>query len=349
MNISLTLDYEVFFGSGSGNARRSVVEPTEALCETVRRHGLSMVFFVDALWLIRLREEAYRHASARQDLEATMRQLDSLVRAGHELQLHLHPHWLDSSHGRDGWELDLRRYRLHDFSDESIASMVREGTQVLRAFGPRGGVSAFRAGGWCIQPFERLREPLLAAGIKVDSTVYNGGHQHALDRSFDFRRAPAASSWRFDRDPLIPVEGGPFLEVPIASHSVWPGFYWRLALERKRRRPEHVALGEGQAMPLSRADLLARLLAPSRSVVSIDGLKADFLEAAWRSYRQRGMEDFVVIGHPKALTRHSLRRLDEFLTRHRDQRWVGMANYAERLAPRPAASPSLQLKPGWAI
>jgi hypothetical protein len=81
----------------------------------------------------------------------------------------------------------------------------------------------------------------------------------------------------------------------------------------------------------SRADLARKLLLPSRSVVSIDGLKADFLEADWRAHRRRAAQDFVVIGHPKALTAHALQRLHQFLAR-RDRGTVsGLAAYA-RLA-----------------
>jgi hypothetical protein len=331
MNIVLTLDYEVFFGRGGGDARRCLVEPTEALLATVRPYGVPLVFFVDVLWLQKLREAAYRHAGARADFEATMRQLDGLARNGHELQLHLHPHWLDARFDGQHWSADFRRYRLHDLDDADIRRVAAEGAASLRNFAPRCPVNTFRAGGWCLQPFDRLREPLLNAGIRVDSTVFAGGIARSLDRGYDFRGAPEASRWRFDADPLQAVAGGAFVEVPIASHRVWPSFYWQLAWARKFGGPEHRALGDGQALAPSRADLAARLLAPSHSVVSIDGMKADFLEAAWSSHWQRGREDFVVLGHPKATTRHSLRRLDEFLGRHRGQRFCGLAHHGTAL------------------
>ena len=43
------------------------------------------------------------------------------------------------------------------------------------------------------------------------------------------------------------------------------------------------------------------------------------------AYEARGMEDFVVIGHPKALTPYSLERLDAFLAQGREV--VGYAEY----------------------
>jgi hypothetical protein len=101
--------------------------------------------------------------------------------------------------------------------------------------------------------------------------------------------------------------------VPIASRRVAPGFFWRFAAVKKLGGARHRTFGDGAAIPPESGDLLRKLLRPSHSVVSIDGYKASFLERAAAEYRARGFEDFVVIGHPKALTPYSLDKLDAFL------------------------------------
>jgi hypothetical protein len=90
--------------------------------------------------------------------------------------------------------------------------------------------------------------------------------------------------------------------------------------------------GPGAALPPSRADLLRRLSRPSTSVVSSDGLKASRLAAAFDAHRRRGLHDFVVIGHPKALTLHALRALDHFITAHRGAAFCGLNDYLGELA-----------------
>ncbi|MBT9488959.1 MAG: hypothetical protein IV093_15760 [Rubrivivax sp.] len=322
MNIVLSLDYEVYFGRRTGSVERSLIAPTQALLALAARYRVPLVFFVDVLYLQALQDAARAHAGPRKDLARIQRQLAACVHGGHELQLHLHPHWVDARWSDDGWQMDMRRYRLHDFARDQIHGLVQTGVDTLRCF--TGRVSAFRAGGWCLQPFEALHDALLAAGIAIDSTVFAGGYQHGAGHDFDFRRAPPLSRWRFDRDPLVPAAQGRFLEVPIASHLVGPGFYWRLALARRLKQAHHRPLGDGSAMALGRQDLARKLLWPSTSVVSIDGLKADFLEAAYRRYRALGHADFVVIGHPKAVTPHSLQRLDDFLARHVDENFCGL-------------------------
>jgi hypothetical protein len=230
-----------------------------------------------------------------------------------------------------GWKMDLRRYRLQQFAPDEIAALVRRGTDTLRDLADGGPVSAFRAGGWCLQPFDRLRQPLLDAGVCIDSTVYAGGVQRGSAQAYDFRAAPRLSRWRFDADPLRPDPNGPFLEVPIASHAVNPLLYWRLALLRKSGAEQHRTMG-GEAMRPSRADLARKLLLPSASVVSFDGIKAELLEPALAEHRRRGLDDFVILGHPKALTPHGLDQLEAFVERHRRrERFVGLDHYAAEL------------------
>lgn len=313
MRVLLTLDYEIFFGDRTGSVRRCLVEPTDALRRVARRHGARMVFFVDVGYLLRLRSEMRRAATLREDHAAVCRQLDAVAREGHEIQLHIHPHWEDARWENGRWQLAGTRYALHAFPGERIAEIARGYAAALRELaGPRAAF-AYRAGGWVIQPFGRLMQPLLDAGVRIDSTVYAGGWSRSQIQPFDFRAAPARSRWRFGADPLVEDPAGPLLEVPIASRRLSPLFYWRFAAARRLGGTRHKAFGDGKAMPMRGGDLARKLLLPSASVVSLDGYKAAFLEAAARDYRRRGMEDFVVLGHPKALTPYSLERLDRFL------------------------------------
>lgn len=314
MRTLITLDYEVFFGRDTGTVERTVLEPTEALRAVARRHGVRLVFFVDAGFILRLREEMAAAPRLRQQHDAICRQVESLAREGHEIQLHVHPHWETSRWTAAGWQIDVSRFALHAFAPAGIADIVARYTGVLRSLAGADAAYAYRAGGWVIQPFERIRAALRDHGVTIDSTVFAGGHRASPLQPFDFRAAPAASRWRFDTDPLVEDRHGPFLEVPIASRRLRPDFFWRMALAKKAGGARHRAFGDGAAIAMERGELWGKLLRASTSVVSVDGYKASFLARAAADYRARGMEDFVVIGHPKALTPYSLERLDEFLS-----------------------------------
>jgi peptidoglycan/xylan/chitin deacetylase (PgdA/CDA1 family) len=313
MKTLLTFDYEVYFGERTGSVERCLLEPTDALARVAERHGAPLVFFVDVGYLLALRREMRRDAQLRLAHDAICRQLAALVRSGHELQLHVHPHWEDARWTGAEWKLDLARYALHAFAPHEVGDIVRRYLEALRDVGGPTAGRAFRAGGWVIQPFDRLREALRLAGVAIDSTVYPGGHRGGNVQPYDFRGAPARSRWRFEHDPLVEDASGYFLEVPIASREVKPSFFWRLALAKKAGGPYYRAYGDGRAIAMDGGDLANKLTKPSTSVVSLDGYKASLVEDAAEDYRSRGLEDFVVIGHPKALSPFSLERLDQFL------------------------------------
>jgi hypothetical protein len=67
LKISITLDYEIFFGRNLDGVQRTLVEPAQALADVAQRQGVPLVFFVDATWLLRLRGEARRHPALQTD------------------------------------------------------------------------------------------------------------------------------------------------------------------------------------------------------------------------------------------------------------------------------------------
>ena len=330
MNFILSLDYELFFGSRHGSPRSCLVEPCEALLRITERLGGKPAFFVDAGYLCKLEEYRRKDAAVQREADQVFRHLASLSRAGHELQLHIHPHWEDARRGTDGWQFRLERYALHSFAETDILDIVTRYRRALSQFAEPA--FAYRAGGWVIQPFERLAPALRANGIRLDSTVFPGGVTADSTQALDFRGCPDKDWWRFDIDPLAEATGGYFLEVPIASIAVSPPAYWMLAARKLGGRARHRPWGDGSAIALGRRDLAAKLFARTRSPVSLDGPKAGWLEWAYRQHKAKGRACLVVMGHPKALTPYSLDCLEQFLKRHPEITPVSYAHYAN-LAP----------------
>jgi len=327
LNIVLSLDYEIFFGRQAGTVERTLLAPTEALRQIAKYHRLPLVFFVDAGFLLRLKEEGQRFPGLMRDYDQIMRQLEGLVVDGHEIQLHVHPHWEDSFWNGESWNINLQRYRLQDFENSAISEIVTRYTNVLRTITGDRGVFAYRAGGWVIQPFSAIQKALKDEHILIDSTIFRGGIAKGATHRFDFSNAPAASHWFFDDDPLECKPYGKFLEVPIASYRLSPLFYWRFAIRKKLGSSLYRQLGDGHTIPLSRSDLVRKLSCWTVSTVSIDGSKASILEDAYKQYERAGMSDFVVIGHPKALSRFSLERLKNFISKRKVEEFVGYKNY----------------------
>ena len=124
LNIYLTYDYKIFFGSPTGSAEKCIIEPTEYIRKIANETNVKMVFFVDVGYLIRLEYYKELFSQARLDYEAVINQIQSLVKDGHDCQLHIHPHWEDCVYTANGWDMNVDRYKLIDFSESEIERLV---------------------------------------------------------------------------------------------------------------------------------------------------------------------------------------------------------------------------------
>lgn len=314
MNIILTLDYELFFGERVGTVSRSITEATNRLLSVLNKYNIKAVFFVDVGYIKRLEQFKEQSLQLQKDYELISRQLEQLSAEGHDLQLHIHPHWEDSYYKDEKWNINADRYRLSDWSQEKIFEIVTDYKKFLEKFSNGNQVFAYRAGGWCIQPFDKIKEALKENDIWLDSTVFKGGYNNTETHYFNFKKYPDADTWRFADDPLKPSAQGYFREIPIASYKVSPIFFWKLAWSKVLGNSDHKPFGDGVPLPASKKWIIKRLLFPSYSVVSIDGYKASYLQKAFLKREQDSKDGyFVIIGHPKSLTNYSLKELSSFI------------------------------------
>jgi len=106
----------MFFGHKSGSVNRCMIEPTNRLLEISRRYNSKFTFFVDTGMLVKGNEtEAFSS-----DLSLIKEQINCCDNEGHEIGLHIHPHWEDAK-WNDGWKFDLSRYKLSDFNSKDIS------------------------------------------------------------------------------------------------------------------------------------------------------------------------------------------------------------------------------------
>ena len=313
----LTLDYELFFGKNSGSLNSCILNPTNKIIEILDKHDIKASFFVDAGYIERLEQEQKKFPTLEKEYHQLCQQISTLYKSGHDVQLHIHPHWKDSFYTDSGWKMDVSRYRLHDFSKEDAAAIISDFKNVLENI-IEDKVFTYRAGGWCIQPFSYIAEALYSQGVFVDSTVFRNGIYHSDTHAFDFTSAENKTSWQFNENPSHEEIGGKFYEFPISSIKVSPLFFWRLAGAKKFGGEKHFPLGDGGAVKSSSKDLFKMLSQYSTTVVSMDGYKSSLMEKALQHYQRHYSRDdyFVMIGHPKAATPYSLGKLEEFLENH---------------------------------
>lgn len=325
MNIHFTLDYELFFGKSSGSVYNCMIAPVDLLLEILDDYGIKTTIYVDVGYI----ECACRLNADKENISKVIAHLQYLSQEGHDLQLHVHPHWEDAKFVQNQWLFDTSRYRLADFAKEDASCIIARYTSIfdkLNLPGPK----AFRAGGWCIQPFDHISEALHENGIILDSTVYSGGYNSSETHFFNFMKCPTLNDWRFNDDPCLAVDHGKFHELPISSISVSALFFWQFVFVMKSGLSIFDSFGDGKAIALPKSRALEMLFLPSRTVASIDGFKAKLLSKYYKQKRTNNSSDLVLIGHPKALSPYSLKKISQFLEKHKHENFITASQWLAR-------------------
>ncbi|MBV6403732.1 MAG: hypothetical protein IT228_03820 [Flavobacteriales bacterium] len=321
-HLLFTFDHELFLGRRSGSVEHCMIRPVDRVLPILERHGLAMTFFVDTTFLLELERRSSTHVRCRADLDRIARQLRELVERGHHVYPHIHPHWADAVYDevRHEWDLqELRRYRLSALDDAARVALFDGSVGLLRRMlapvAPAYRVSAYRAGGWCIQPFADFRPHFLRCGIDRDMSVLAGMRRHSNAVDYDFTAPLPGPVYRFADDVMRPDPAGPFTEVTISSIPARPRgpvgalvdkVLWRIAYGRQ--------MGDGQGVafvdvPGPDGSMGTR----DREMVAIELLTV----MRYRAYADLiDRTPFVqFISHPKMISRHNLHMLERLLDR----------------------------------
>ncbi len=229
-----TLDYEIY-GNGEGSLKELVYEPSKGLMAVFEEAQARFVAFVEAAEMEKIdqcRTDDY--------IDAVNVQIRELYERGFEIGLHLHPQWYNGTFQNGKWILDNSEYNLCTLDEERIAEVVERSLSYLRKVlgDPTFVPLSFRAGNWLFQPTKTAAAVIAKRGIKIDSSVFQGGVQRA--HQMDYRPAKRNGFyWRFSNDVNEPDPAGAWIEMPIYTEMV-P--FWKM-MTSKRVGLQHRAGG----------------------------------------------------------------------------------------------------------
>jgi hypothetical protein len=304
----LSQDYELFFHQ-SGTVENCLLKPSAALREYARDTGVKITFYVDAGMLVQMKANASSVPELARDYDRVRADVEAMVKEGHEVGLHVHPHWSDTAWRNGRWDFTHTRYAPSQFSRRTLIEIFETYAKELADI--TGAMpTSYRAGGFCLEPFDVVSEALRAVGIFTDSSVVPEACLNDRNKGFDFRHVPDEPYWFFDDDPTEESAAGRFLEVPVTATKVSFFYYWgRLLTRLKGQQPANV-FGDGMAKAIGAPSAIKRLMGLDRVVeMSTDIPKVEHLSGDCCQ-----TSSFChVMGHPKLLSLESLDRLDKYI------------------------------------
>lgn len=326
MNVFITLDYEIFFGSQQGSIEKTLLYPTERLLTVGRNTGAKFTFFIDCGFLVKLKEYQATYPQLAKEYQLVSAQLQKIVEEGHDCQLHIHPHWEKTTYNGENWVFDYNYYKLSDFKPAEIPPIFRKYSAELESITHKK-ITSFRAGGWCIQPFDIIKSSFEQEAILLDSSVFIGGKNTVSPYYYDYTNTPKKDFWHFEEEVCTEKVNGAFIELPISSYNYSPLFFWRLFILGNLFPKTHKPIGDGKPMPspnFSRRKLLTRSHFLS---ASIDGYFTSKIDTILKRNKALNYRTTVLIGHPKALTHFSIQKLERIIQNNSD--WCTFPSFTD--------------------
>lgn len=223
--ILITMDYEMP-GNGVGDIYESIIEPTDRLLDLLNQRKIKMTVFFEIEEFLAFKNNAAKLMERLNIDPAGMmeEQLGKMVLSGHEIGLHVHPQWIDSSYDKGSFKLSPEKKCLFDVykNELELEAYLRDRTATLkslvRKYSPSYEVKSFRAGGLALRPESLTLNVMRSLGIKADSSVVAGLYRVGEGINVDYRDAPNNKGfWYISDEVCNAVPCGDILEFPIYS------------------------------------------------------------------------------------------------------------------------------------
>lgn len=324
MNVYITFDYEIYFGNKPGDYDKTLLNPTESILSIARKENAKFTFFIDCGYLLTLKKYGEKYPNLIQEYKLISEQIKKINSEGHDCQLHIHPHWEKTTYNGKDWKFDYNYYKLSDFPENEIQKIFKKYSTELESLTGKKVVS-YRAGGWCIQPFSKIKPGFENQGIKIDSSVFSGGKDIEAPYFYDYTEAPNKDMWHFENDICKAEDNGRFIELPISSYRYSPLFFWRLFILGNLFPKLHKPIGNGKPMAsrLTRKKMLTQKHFLSANV---DGYFISKVQKIIKRNQSKNFKHTVIIGHPKAATHYSIHQMARLIQKNKN--WCSFKSFS---------------------
>jgi len=220
LTILLSFDHELSLG-GAECYRINLFSPTNKILDLANKLEVPITLFTDILCAKRFKEWEEKGF-----FKHYVEQISKALHNKHDVQLHIHPHWIDSDF-KEGKFIPSKNYKLSDFHNRrwpnNIQGIVKQGvdflTDICRCHDLEYKCIAYRAGGYNLSPkTELILSSLYENGIRIESSVTKGFYFKSGISEINFRDMPKKANWFISpQGPLENESEAGLFEVPIAG------------------------------------------------------------------------------------------------------------------------------------
>lgn len=238
LNIILTMDYEIF-GDGAGDVKKHIIKPAYKILKICDKYSvpLTIMFEVNEYQKFIEYESELVNDLGYSPAQEMKKQILKAYYRGHDVQLHIHPQWVDAEYKNKKWIIKNSELSISEFSKTKINQIINSGKKTIEKIICEVDIK------FSVCAMRLTNLPWVEAPVEVhDAMRQNKIYYHSLAVS-DSLKNNTKGAW-----PLDSI--GDIFEVPIHSVTL-PGFRrftWnriKTALYRRIYTQESVSLNSG--------------------------------------------------------------------------------------------------------
>ena len=169
-------DFEIM-GNGEGNVADLQYLPALSLMNIANRYDIKITFMVDVAHKLVLERLSVDHPELDIQNSIVDKTILLMKNMGHDVQLHLHPQWLNSTYKNGHFYLS-HKWNIGLYNQDEQHNLIQDAvkylTQLLCPQYPEYKVCAFKAGSWGMQPSATLLLELKKVGINIVMGIRKG-------------------------------------------------------------------------------------------------------------------------------------------------------------------------------
>jgi len=176
-------------GNGSGDQEILQFRPMRELVRIFNRYGIRASFNAEVMQQLTFRKLQARHPELRKPADDWDANVRETYRQGHDIQLHIHPQWLEAAYESGQWRLTADWNILHH-TPEAAFEMLTAGRdyleRLLHPIDQTYRCISFRSGAWCIAPSKHILDLLVRLGIVFDMSIVGGVRYNTKNVQLDY-------------------------------------------------------------------------------------------------------------------------------------------------------------------
>ena len=189
IHLALTHDWELR-GDGSGDIEQIQFAPLRRLLEIYAQVGARTTILPDVMQQLAFRRGESEHPELKTAADSWDQHLREAFLQGHDVQLHLHPQWLNARYEKGRWYPN-GDWSILNYERDAAYAMLAEGKQylenLLQPLDSSYRCLAFRAGALAAAPSAHLFKSLAGLGIQLDVSIAGGLFVSNHNLQLDYR------------------------------------------------------------------------------------------------------------------------------------------------------------------